>query len=83
MFELGEESAVEHQAMVNYIRELQMEEQTVLVGQHFGATDWSGLKFSTTDELANYWKEKGAPTDASILLKGSRGIALETLMNLL
>ena len=83
MFELGEESAVEHQAMVNYIRELQMEDQTVLVGQHFGATDWSGLKFSTKDELANYWKEKGAPKDTSILLKGSRGIALEALLTLL
>jgi UDP-N-acetylmuramoyl-tripeptide--D-alanyl-D-alanine ligase len=83
MFELGEESGPEHQAMVNYIRELQMEDQTVLVGQHFGATDWSGLQFSTTDELANYWKEKGAPKDASILLKGSRGIALEALLSLL
>ena len=83
MFELGEESGAEHQAMVNYIRELQMEDQTVLVGHHFGATDWSGLQFSTTDELANYWKEKGAPKDASILLKGSRGIALEALLSLL
>ena len=83
MFELGEESGPEHQAMVNYIRELQMEDQTVLVGQHFGATDWSGLQFSTTDDLANYWKEKGAPKDASILLKGSRGIALEALLSLL
>ena len=83
MFELGEESGTEHQAMVNYIRELQMEDQTVLVGHHFGATDWSGLQFSTTDELANYWKEKGAPKDASILLKGSRGIALEALLSLL
>ncbi len=83
MFELGEESGAEHQAMVNYIRELQMDDQTVLVGHHFGATDWSGLQFSTTDELANYWKGKGAPKDASILLKGSRGIALEALLSLL
>lgn len=83
MFELGKESEAEHQAMVNYIRELQLEDQTVLVGHHFGATNWSGVQFSTTAELATYWKEKGAPKDASILLKGSRGIALEALLPLL
>lgn len=83
MFELGEASAAEHQDMVDVIRTLQLEEQCVLVGLHFGRTDWAGLKFETTAELATYWKEKGAPKDASILLKGSRGIALEALLPLL
>ncbi|HCP40816.1 MAG TPA: UDP-N-acetylmuramoyl-tripeptide--D-alanyl-D-alanine ligase [Cryomorphaceae bacterium] len=83
MFELGEESGAEHQAIVNYIRERKLEDQTLLVGKHFGATNWSGLQFSTTEKLANYWKEKGAPQDASVLLKGSRGIALEKLLLLL
>lgn len=83
MFELGEESSAEHQSMVDVIRELELDEQCILVGAHFGRTNWAGLKFETTEELAAYWKEKGAPKGASILLKGSRGIALEALLPLL
>lgn len=83
MFELGEESATEHQEMVNTIMGLGLAGQCVLVGAHFGRTNWTGLQFETTEELANYWKEKGAPKDASVLLKGSRGIALEALLPLL
>ena len=83
MFELGDESAAEHQSMVNVIRDLGLEKQSILVGAHFGRTDWADLKFKTTEELATYWNEKGAPKDASILLKGSRGIALEALLPLL
>lgn len=83
MFELGNESATEHQEMVNTILGLGLTEQCILVGLHFGRTNWKGLKFETTEELATYWKEKGAPKDASVLLKGSRGIALEALLPLL
>jgi len=83
MFELGEESAFEHQSIVNHLNSLDLQNQSILIGKHFNTTNWVGPKFESTEKLADYWKEKGAPTDASILLKGSRGIALETLMNLL
>ena len=83
MFELGTESAAEHQAMIELIRDTGMEERCILVGKHFGSTTWQGLQFATTGELETYWKENGAPKDAAILLKGSRGIALEQLLPLL
>ncbi|MEC8457961.1 MAG: UDP-N-acetylmuramoyl-tripeptide--D-alanyl-D-alanine ligase [Bacteroidota bacterium] len=83
MFELGEASAFEHQSIVDYLIALNLQNQSILIGRYFSATDWVGAKFESTEALADYWKEKGAPRDASILLKGSRVIALETLMNML
>ena len=83
MFELGEASAFEHQSIVDYLVELSLQNQSILIGRHFSATDWVGAKFESTEALADYWKVKGAPRDVSILLKGSRVIALETLMNML
>ena len=83
MFELGKESAIEHQAIVELVQRTNMKERCILVGKHFGSTSWQGLQFATTRELETYWIENGAPKDAAILLKGSRGIALEQLLPLL
>ena len=83
MFELGEASPVEHQAIVELVQRTNMEERCILVGKHFGGTAWQGLQFATTGDLERHWKENGAPKDAAILLKGSRGIALEQLLPLL
>ena len=83
MFELGEESAAEHRAIVKLVQRINMEERCILVGKHFGRTSWRGKQFPTTGDLKTYWKENGAPKDAAILLKGSRGISLEQLLPLL
>ena len=83
MFELGEESAAEHRAIVKLVQRINMEERCILVGKHFGRTSWRGKQFPTTGDLKTYWKENGAPKDAAILLKGSRGIALEQLLPVL
>ena len=83
MFELGESSAVEHQAIVELVQRTNMKKRCILVGKHFCSTNWKGLQFATTGDLETYWKENGAPKDAAILLKGSRGIALEQLLHLL
>ena len=83
MFELGKSATVEHQEMIALIQRLDMSERTILVGKHFGACDWNGMHFDTTQELEIFWNKKGAPKDAYILLKGSRGIALEALLPLL
>jgi len=83
MFELGAATAQEHEAMVQLVRESGMSERCILVGNFFGRTSWEGAQFGTAAELATYWNEKGAPKDAHILLKGSRGIALEQLLPLL
>jgi len=83
MFELGEATEQEHEAMVQLVRESGMSQRCILVGDFFGQTSWQGAHFGTAAELATYWNEKGAPKDAHILLKGSRGIALEQLLPLL
>jgi UDP-N-acetylmuramoyl-tripeptide--D-alanyl-D-alanine ligase len=83
MFELGDAAEQEHEAMVQLVRESGMSQRCIFVGDFFGRTSWEGAHFSTAAELATYWNEKGAPKDAHILLKGSRGIALEQLLPLL
>ncbi|MCH1400891.1 MAG: UDP-N-acetylmuramoyl-tripeptide--D-alanyl-D-alanine ligase [Schleiferiaceae bacterium] len=83
MFELGTAADEEHEAMVQLVCESGMSERCILVGDFFGRTSWEGAHFGTAAELAKYWNEKGAPKDAHILLKGSRGIALEQLLPLL
>ena len=83
MFELGKASAAEHQAIVELVQQRNMEERCILVGKHFGKTSWRGKHFPTTGDLETHWNENGAPEDAAILLKGSRGIALEQLLPLL
>lgn len=83
MFELGEATEQEHEAMVQLVHESGMSARCILVGDFFGRTSWDGAHFGSVAELANYWNEKGAPKDAHILLKGSRGIALEQLLPLL
>jgi len=83
MFELGTATQEEHEAIIGLIRELGISSRCILIGEYFGQTSWGGAHFSTAAELATYWNEKGAPKDAHILLKGSRGIALEQLLPLL
>ena len=83
MFELGTAAEEEHEAIVQLVRESGMSLRCILVGDFFGRTSWQGAHFGTAAELATYWNEKGAPKDAHILLKGSRGIALEQLLPLL
>lgn len=83
MFELGDSAQQEHTEMIQRIESLGMHERTVLVGKLFGSCAWKGLQFDSTEELLKYWNKKGAPKDAHILLKGSRGIALEKLLPVL
>ena len=80
MYELGKDSKVEHEAIVREVISLDMAQNCILIGEHFYDCDFEGLKFKTTKHLIDFWQKKGAPRDASILLKGSRGIALERLL---
>jgi UDP-N-acetylmuramoyl-tripeptide--D-alanyl-D-alanine ligase len=83
MFELGDEAAQEHEAIVQQVLDLGLDKQCILVGKLFQVTSWNGTGFETTAELLENWQQKGAPKGAHILLKGSRGIALEKLLPLL
>lgn len=81
MLELGDESEKEHQNILNLARELAFD-QIITVGKHFKAVNLSPLSFENTAELIEYLKNSKIQSE-NILLKGSRGIALEKSIELI
>ncbi|MFT4533570.1 MAG: UDP-N-acetylmuramoyl-tripeptide--D-alanyl-D-alanine ligase [Saprospiraceae bacterium] len=83
MLELGLESKSEHQDLVNYIKELGFR-SVFLVGEEFQKVDIPQYfdYFSDTTSLQKCLSDTPL-TNQTILLKGSRGIALEKLIPLL
>lgn len=75
MLELGDESEKEHQAIINLARELAFD-QIITVGKNFKMINPSTLSFENTAELIEYLQQNKIQSE-NILLKGSRGIALE------
>jgi len=84
MFELGAESAAEHRKTIEQAKAGKFE-QVILVGEHFyreAASEESLMVFKTTEEAYDYLNKK-APDQKLILIKGSRGMALEKLIPVL
>src|SRR5690606_33911971 len=78
MFELGDYSHLEHETVVNLLKSRNLEE-VVLVGKEFAATSHNGYKsFHNTEEAKSYLRQL-APRGYTILVKGSRGMKMETL----
>lgn len=75
MLELGEESDKEHATLLKLAEELGFD-QIITVGKNFKSVNDSLLSFETTSALSEYLKANRIPSE-NILLKGSRGIALE------
>ncbi len=81
MFELGSSAANEHQKIADLAAEMKLDE-AVLVGKNFFETDSKLKKFESFDALSNYLKENKLPKGL-VLIKGSRGMALERALELL
>jgi len=81
MFELGEYSEEEHQKIAESAANYQFE-KVLLVGQAFMQTESRGQRFATTEDLLSYLKELEVKGKI-ILIKGSRGMALEKAAELL
>lgn len=83
MFELGDESQIEHQKIVDLVREKQL--TTYFVGERFYACrgEFEQQQFFQTKNAAIQRLKSQSPIDALILLKGSRGMALESLVDFL
>jgi len=81
MFELGAAAAIEHQNIVNLTAELGFE-SVYLVGSNFYQTQSHFKKFKSFSDLKSYLSEYTLPK-STVLIKGSRGMALERIVSLL
>jgi UDP-N-acetylmuramoyl-tripeptide--D-alanyl-D-alanine ligase len=79
MLELGAESEKEHQNILKLAQDLNFDE-IITVGKHFKAVNSSNLAFEDTSSLIEYLKQTPIHSE-NILLKGSRGIALEKVID--
>ncbi len=83
MFELGNAAEFEHQAIVNYV-ETNFENHIFLIGENFFQTTTKKTthKFSRFEDLKSELKTLELK-DATLLIKGSRGMALERILEFL
>ncbi len=83
MFELGKDAAIEHQKIADKISGTDADE-IYLIGSNFFATNTIQAninKYESYDQLAKNWKLKNI--QGAILIKGSRGMQLERILDLL
>jgi len=78
MLELGEDSQLEHQDIVALLEEHKID-QVLLVGPEFGKTKHQFQHVEDT-AAAKSWFAKQQPEETHILIKGSRGMKLETIL---
>lgn len=86
MFELGEESAAEHEAVIRKALDTDVDER-IFIGKDFVAQKWKiktqkNITFHATVEDAIKGLTYHPIKDSTILIKGSRGMALERLVDL-
>jgi len=79
MLELGNISQIEHQKTVDYLNKHAL--TAYLVGPEFKKTNTNSAIFPTTEELISYLNSHSI-SDSIILLKGSRGIQLEKVLEM-
>jgi len=80
MYELGDYAPAEHQQIVSWLDEHSFYEVLLLIGPHFENTNKKkALCFASRGE-AEKWLREANPHDKTILIKGSRGMALEKML---
>ena len=81
MFELGEAAGEEHQSIADQLAEMKLD-NAYLVGEHFSAIQTKYPQFKGYDDFKEYLLSNPLPP-SSVLIKGSRGMALERILEVL
>ncbi len=81
MLELGETALEEHQQIVDLATKMNFDE-VYLIGKLFHKTSSTFKHFQSFEEVSAYLKEHPIPSGL-VLIKGSRGMALERVMDFL
>lgn len=84
MFELGEHASTEHQKIVAYLEEHPFAE-AYLIGENFSKTHYTTSQvklFKSFEEFKIFWKSIRL-RGGNLMIKGSRGMALERILDLL
>ena len=82
MFELGSSAEEEHQATVDLTQTLGFD-NVYLIGENFYQTTTPFQKFEKFEDLKNFLSQNSLPQESAILIKGSRGMALERILDFL
>lgn len=80
MFELGADTAHEHQNIVDFVQSLGFE-QIYLIGEHFTATHNKCQTYSSTEGFISALPKEARKLN--LLIKGSRGMTLERILEAL
>ncbi len=80
MFELGNSSREEHQSIVDLTKRLNFE-KVIFVGENFYRTTTNSLKMKSFADLNAYLKTNSISPKSTLLIKGSRGMALERVLD--
>ncbi len=81
MFELGDDSATEHQKVVSFLEQLGITE-AYLLGKNFETTTGIGTRFASTP-LFKEWLQAHPLSGKTLLIKGSNSMKLTTLVDAL
>ena len=81
MFELGDDSATEHQKVVSLLEQLGIAE-AYLLGKNFETTTGIGTRFASTP-LFKEWLQAHPLSGKTLLIKGSNSMKLTTLIDAL
>jgi UDP-N-acetylmuramoyl-tripeptide--D-alanyl-D-alanine ligase len=79
MFELGDDSHKEHQGIANLISNYKDWKAVYLIGKDFSQVKSTATLFTSTEDFMN-WLSDHPFEKATILLKGSRGMQMERIL---